>query len=117
MVVLASDDHRSVVGKRHVVALVVFDGALQCTHQLPAATEHRQVEVVVIVGYNHLAVRTNADADRVISNTLTADDTQRSAVVRKHLKSNNILTLPYKSLTRMDGWMDGWINGYNLVAF
>lgn len=86
MIVFACNHDSSVVGKRHVVALVVFDGALQSAHQLATSTEHCQVEVVVIVGNNYLAVRTNTDADRIIGHTLAANDSQWSAVIGEHLK-------------------------------
>jgi len=90
MVVLASYDDRSIVGERNVVALVVLHGALQRSNQLAARTEHRQVEVVVIVRHNHLAVRTNTDADWVISHTLSANHSQRGTVICKHLKNKTI---------------------------
>jgi len=87
VIVFACHHDRPIVSKRDVVALVVFDGALQRTEKLAAGTEHRQVEVVVIVRNYYLAVRTHADANRIVGHTLAANDSQRSAVVREHLKT------------------------------
>jgi len=87
VVVFARNDDGPVIGKRDIVALVVFHGAFQRSHQLSTRTEHRQIEVVMVVCNDHLAVRTHANADRVISHTLTTDDSQWSAVVREHLQS------------------------------
>lgn len=100
VVVLARNHDRSVVGKRNVVALVVLDGALQRAQQLSAGTEHRQVEVVVIVRHNHLAVWTHADADRIVCYSLASDDSQQSAVIREHLQIHLQLT-PMKALEQL----------------
>ena len=65
----------------------MFDGALQCAHQLAAGTEHSQVEVVVIVCDDYLTVRTNANADRIIGHTLATNDSQWSAIIREYLQT------------------------------
>jgi len=92
VVVLAGDHHHAVVGKRHVVALVVLDCALEGAYQLAACAEHRQIEVVVVVGDDHLAVGTNTDPDRVVGHALAADDTEWGAVICKHLNAKVIYT-------------------------
>ena len=86
MVVFAGHDHRAVVGKCHVVALVVFHRTLERSHQFAAGTEHRQIEVVVVVGNDHLTVRTDTNANWVVGHSLSTDDSQWSAVVCEHLK-------------------------------
>jgi len=86
VVVLAGYDDRSVIGKRYIVALVVFHGALERSQQLSTGTEHCQIEVVVVVGNNHLTMRADTHADRIIRHTLATNDSQWSAVITEHLE-------------------------------
>ena len=86
MVVFAGDDDCAVIGERNVVTLIVLHGAFQRSHQLPTCTEHRQVEVVVVVRNNHLTMWTDANADGVIGHTLATNHSQWGAVISKHLE-------------------------------
>ena len=85
VVVFAGDDDRSIIGKRNIVALVVFDGALERSQQLSTGTEHCQIEVVVVVCNNHLTMWANTDADWVIRHTLATNDSQWGAVICENL--------------------------------
>lgn len=83
--VLAGEHDRPVVGKSHIEALRMFHAAFQRRHEPPIGREERRVEVVVVVGNQDAAHRVNADANRIVCDTLAADLAQKCAIVAKHL--------------------------------
>ncbi len=84
-VVLAGEDDRAFIHERDVEALRVLHLALERVQQLPVLREHRQVEVVVVVGDKNLPGGVDADADRVVGDALAADLALEDAVVVEHL--------------------------------
>ena len=68
-VVLGGQDYAPVVHQAHVEALGVLDLGLEGGQELPVLGEHRQVEVVMVVGDDDLAGRVDTNPNGIIGDT------------------------------------------------
>jgi hypothetical protein len=86
-IVLAGQHHRAIFHQRDVEALRMFHLALQRIHNLSILSEDGQVEVVVIVRHDHLALLVDAHADGIVGNSLATNLTQIVAFIAEHLNA------------------------------
>ncbi|RNA37422.1 hypothetical protein BpHYR1_015819 [Brachionus plicatilis] len=83
--VFAGEHNGAVVHEAHVETLGMLDLGLEGRDHVTLLVEHSQVEVVVVVGDEHFAVRVDADADRVVGDALAAYLTQKVSLVVEDL--------------------------------
>lgn len=69
----------------------MFDLRLVGRHELTFLGEQGQVEVVVVIGNEHLALAVDAHADRVVGDALAADLTKVLTLVVEDLRVGSAL--------------------------
>lgn len=84
-VILAGENHASVIHQRHIEALGVLDFALESRHQLAVLSENRQVEVVVIVGNEDFSARVDAYANGIVGDALATNLPQEGSLIIEDL--------------------------------
>ena len=88
--ILRSKDYRTVVHQGHVKALGMFHLRFVGRHQLTVLGEQSQIEVVVIVRDQNLALTVEPHANWIVSDALSAYLTKVLTFIIEHLKKRVI---------------------------
>lgn len=91
-IILGGEDYRAVVHEGHIKALCMLHLGLISRHQLAILREESQVEVVVVVSNEHLALAVDAHTNRVVGDALTPNLSQVLTLIVEHLQEGQLVS-------------------------